>query len=72
MELLDKLLINTTLSKWAAKHKLGRTSVFDWKAARLAGEVPKRKVSHEKCTEIESAIEEDAKALGLSARTHSD
>jgi hypothetical protein len=74
LELLGKILakMTTTLEKWAAEHRIGRTSVFDWKAALNAGRVPKGRVSQEKCVEIEEAIEEDAKALGLTTRTSSD
>jgi hypothetical protein len=65
----------TTLEKWARGHKLGRTTVFDWKAARVSGKSLKGKVSDSKLTAIEKAIEDDAKALGLSpgrTRTSSD
>jgi hypothetical protein len=65
-----------TLDTWAHTHTFGRTTVFDWKAARLSGKRPKGKVSVPKSAEIEKAIEEDAKALGLefgpTARTSSD
>jgi hypothetical protein len=62
----------TTLEKWASKHKFGRTTVFDWKAARVAGKSLKGKVSESKIAAIEGAIEDDAKALGLATRTRSD
>jgi len=62
----------TTLEKWAGEHKLGRTTVFDWKAGRGAGKSLKGKVSDAKITAIEKAIEDDAKALGLPTRTRSD
>ena len=60
------------LETWARDHKLGRTSVFDWKAARVTGSTPQGKVSDSKSSEIEKAIEGDAKALGLATRTRSD
>jgi len=55
----------TTLEKWATDHRLARTTVFDWKAARLSGKSLAGKISDPKCAEIEKAIEKDAKALGL-------
>ncbi len=78
LDLLEAILAKgpTTIEKWARDHKLGRTTVFDWKAARLSGKSPKGKVSDPKSAEIEKAIEKDAKALGLelglAARTDSD
>jgi len=67
---------NITIEGWAQSHRIGRTTVFDWKAARLAGKSSKGKVSDPKCAEIEKAIEEDAETLGLvpgrAARTDPD
>jgi len=62
----------TTLEKWADRHKFGRTTVFDWRSARSAGRSPAGKVSVEKSTEIEKAIEDDANVLGLELGLHSD
>ncbi len=62
----------TTLEKWAAEHRIGRTTLFDWKSLSIAGCPLTGKVSAEKSTEIELAIEDDAKALGLLTRTDSD
>jgi hypothetical protein len=62
----------TTLEKWASGHKLGRTTVFDWKAARISGKSPKGRVSDSKIAAIEKAIEDDTKALGLLTRIDSD
>jgi hypothetical protein len=62
----------TTLEKWASSHKLGRTSVFDWKFGRRVGKSLKGKVSREKSAEIEGAIDADAAQLGLTTRTDSD
>jgi len=72
--LLLKILEKKTISSetWARDHKLGRSTVFDWKAARLAGGSLKGKVSDPKIAEIERAIKADAKALGLSTRTDSE
>ncbi len=65
-----------TIETWAADHKFGRTTVFDWKAARQAGGSPTGRVSDTKTAEIEKAIEDDAKTLGLelglATRTGSD
>jgi hypothetical protein len=33
-----------SIETWARDHKLGRTTVFDWKAARAAGKTTKGKV----------------------------
>jgi len=63
---------NITLEGWASGHRLGRTSVFDWKAARGAGTSLKGKVSDAMSNRIEAAIEEDAMALGLATRTSPD
>lgn len=74
---LLKIVLKTgpiTLEKWTAWHKLGRTTVFDWKAARLAGKSLKGKVSDLKSAASEQAIADDARhsdPLGL-ARTSSD
>ena len=68
--ILDKM--PTTLEKWAKEHRLGRTTVFDWKAARVAGRSLKGKVSDPKITAIENAIADDATGLGLPTRTRSD
>jgi hypothetical protein len=74
VEALEAILVKSGigLETWARDHKLGRTSVFDWKAARLAGRPPQGKVSDSKSSEIEKAIEDDTKALGLTTRTRSD
>jgi hypothetical protein len=74
LNLLEKILEKrpTTLEKWAGEHKLGRTTVFDWKARRGAGKSFKGKVSDSKIAAIEKAIEDDGKALGLPTRTCSD
>lgn len=74
LSLLETILEKrfTTLEKWAREHKLGRTTVFEWKSLRSAGEPLKGKVSPEKSAAIEKAIEEDAKTLGLTTRTDSD
>lgn len=71
VDLLGAIIIKrpTTLEKWAKEHKLGRTTVFDWKALRSAGKPLSGKVSTEKSDEIEAAIEKDAEALGLITRT---
>ena len=71
VDLLEAILKKgpTTLEKWAKGHKLGRTTVFDWKALRSAGKSLSGKVSTPKNAEIEQAIDEDAKALGLWTRT---
>ncbi|MEO8591971.1 MAG: hypothetical protein ABI759_01505 [Candidatus Solibacter sp.] len=63
---------NITIERWAADHKLGRTTVFDWKASQLAGKSAQGKVSAEKSAAIENAIEKDAEALGLATRTSSE
>jgi hypothetical protein len=68
--ILDKRVVS--IETWARDHKLGRSTVFDWKAARLAGGSLKGKVSDPKIAEIEGAINADAEALGLSTRTDSD
>lgn len=67
VELLDRIVQKrvTTQEKWARAHKIGRTTLCDWKALRLAGKPLKGKVSAEKNAEIESAIREDARTLGL-------
>jgi hypothetical protein len=74
VDLLLKVLNRRAISieTWAKDHKLGRTTVFDWKAARIAGTPTKGKVSTSKIDAIEKAIKDDAKALGLSTRTRSD
>ena len=74
MAILETILEKgpTTLEKWAGGHKLGRTTVFDWKAAQVSGKSLKGKVSDSKIAEIQKAIEGDAKALGLTTRTDSD
>lgn len=74
VDLLEAILNKgpTTLEKWAKEHKLGRTTVFDWKALRSAGKSLTGKVSTEKSAEIEQAIDKEAKALGLRTRTSSD
>jgi hypothetical protein len=71
VELLEKIVERKqiTVETWASDHKFGRTSVFDWKARRSAGTSLKGKVSDEKAAAIESAIREDAAALGVSIRT---
>jgi hypothetical protein len=61
-----------TIETWARDHKLGRSTVFDWKAARVSGSSLKGKVSDLKVAAIEAAIKVDAEALGLSTRTSSD
>jgi hypothetical protein len=72
VDLLEAILKKepTTLEKWAKGHKLGRTTVCDWKALRNEGKPLTGKVSTEKSTEIEVAIKKDAQALGLTTRTH--
>ena len=74
VDLLLKIVAKKTISieTWARDHKLGRTTVFDWKKARVAGKCLKGKVSDPKIAEIEQAIEKDAQALGLTTRTCSD
>lgn len=69
-KVLDKKAI--TIETWARDHNLGRSSVFDWKAGRIAGITPKGKVSPEKSAVIEAAVRKDALELGLTARTDSD
>jgi len=61
----------TSLEKWAAQHRFGRTTIFDWKAALVADRSLKGRVSDQKVAAIEKAIEDDAQALGLGARTRS-
>ncbi len=56
---------STTLAKWADHHKVGRTTLFDWKAAQVSSKSLKGKVSDAKIAAIEKAIEHDAKELGL-------
>jgi hypothetical protein len=63
---------NTTIEDWARSHRFGRTTVFDWKARRLAGRPLKGSVSNKKGIEIEGAIKEDAAELGFTTRTASD
>jgi hypothetical protein len=72
--LLLKIVAKKTISieTWARDHRLGRTTVFDWKKARVAGNCLKGKVSDPKTAEIETAIENDAQALGLTTRIRSD
>jgi hypothetical protein len=74
VELLDAVVKeqNTTIEDWARAHKIGRTTVFDWKACRLDGRPMGGKVSVQKAAEIEEAIKTDAATLGLIARTDSD
>jgi hypothetical protein len=74
LDLLEMILDKraTTLEKWASQHKLGRTTVFDWKSGRSAGKSLKGKVSVEKSTQIEETIQADAATLGLTTRTDSD
>ncbi len=62
----------TTLEKWAREHKLGRTTVCDWKSCRSAGKPLKGKVSGKKSAEIQTIIEDEAAELGLTTRTDSD
>lgn len=62
---------NIRLETWASDHRFGRSTVFDWKAARSAGTPLKGKVSEEMAAAIEKAIEQDAKVLGPT-RTNSD
>jgi hypothetical protein len=45
-----------TVETWAKDNKIGRSTVFDWKAARLAGLPLRGRVSPEKCAAIEEAI----------------
>lgn len=70
LKIVDKK--NISIETWVRDHKLSRTVLFDWKAAREAGKSLKGKVSNLKSNEIEKAIEDDAKALGLATRTRSD
>ena len=74
VDLLDQILESrpTTIEKWAEEHKFGRTTVFDWRALRLAGKPLTGKVSPVKSAEIEEAIDSEARTLGLEARTSSD
>jgi hypothetical protein len=72
LHLFKQILKQTSVEKWAECHKIGRTTVFDWQAARKRGEVPKGKVSAQMCAEIERAIEKDAIEFGLPTRTNSD
>jgi hypothetical protein len=57
---------------WASEHRIGRTTLFDWKARRIAGKPLRGKVSADKATQIERTIEADARKLGLLARTDTD
>jgi hypothetical protein len=72
--LLDRIVEkrNIIIEGWAQSHGFKRTTVFDWKALRLAGRPLKGKVSNNKGTEIEKAIEKDLAELGLTPRTDSD
>jgi hypothetical protein len=72
VDLLRRIVAKKTITveTWAAEHKFGRTTVYDWKAARLTGKSLKGKVSDPKIAQIERAIEDDGKALGLTTRTH--
>jgi len=70
LKIVDKKTI--TVETWAKDKRLGRTSVFDWKAARISGNSLKGKVSDEKIAAIEKAIKDDAAALGLTTRTDPD
>src|SRR5262249_23941089 len=74
LDLLEMILKKrpTTLEKWASGHKLGRTTVFDWKSCRSSNKPFKGKVSAEKIAGILKAIEDDAAELGLITRTDSD
>lgn len=63
---------NISVETWAADHKFGRSTVFDWKAARSSSSPLKGKVSAKKAAAIEKAIDQDARELGLSTRTGSD
>lgn len=74
VDLLLKVVAKKTISieTWASDHRLGRTTVFDWKAARIAGKAMKGRVSDSKIAAIEKAIRDDAKVLGLATRTRSD
>jgi hypothetical protein len=74
VDLLLKIVAEKKISieTWARDHKLGRTTVFDWKAGRVAGKSLEGKISGVKIAVIEKAIEDDAKALGLPTRTRSD
>jgi hypothetical protein len=67
VDLLEQIVArkNITIEAWGNDNKIGRTSLFDWKARRLAGTPLKSKVSEEMSAAIENAIERDAKALGL-------
>jgi hypothetical protein len=72
--LLERIVAKTNVSfeTWVDDHNFGRTTFFDWKAARVNAKSLKGKVSSQKSTEIEKAIEEDAAELGLTTRTGSD
>lgn len=74
VDLLEKIVAkkNISIETWASDHNISRTVLFDWKGAREAGKPLKGKVSDTKSAEIETAIVEDAKALGLVTRTGSD
>jgi hypothetical protein len=74
LDLLEMILKKnaTTLEKWARRHRLARTTVFDWKSCRRSGKSYRGKVSSEKSGEIQKAIENDAAELGLTTRTNSD
>jgi hypothetical protein len=70
--LLEAILEQTTVEKWAHLHRVGRTTVFDWLRLRRANQPIKGKVGVKKNAAIESAIEEEAEKLGLTPRTSSD
>lgn len=74
VDLLERIVVtrNITIEGWATQHNFGRSTVFDWKAARLAGHPLKAKVSEPTAAAIERAIETEAAELGLSTRTDSD
>lgn len=74
VELLNRIVDkkHITIEAWAADHKLGRSTVFAWKAGRSAGTPLKGKVSKARAEKIERHIREDAEELGLRTRTGSD
>lgn len=70
MRVVDKRIVS--IEGWAQSHGFKRTTVFDWKALRLAGQPLKGKVSDNKGAEIERAIKKDAAELGLTTLTDSE
>lgn len=63
---------HTTIEDWAHTHRLGRSTVYAWKACCLSGRPLRGEVSRGKALTIEEAIRNDAAELGLITRTNSD